>query len=623
MRSRLPKVSWLVLLPILTFLVFSSNSPDNPVLGRVGAERQQSRSDSGRVAPGWFVPAFQNLLKSPLVQGGTILSSNVVPQRGVKDSQENEIQFVDIASEAGVQPTIYNGGPEKKWIPEANGNGAAWLDYDNDGRLDLLIVNGSSMDALPGIVSGSAPQLRKDGVFLYRNLGDGRFREVTQAAGLVNSYWGTGANAADYDNDGFTDVLITNIGVDLLYRNNRNGTFTEVGKAAGLSRKVAWHTGSAFGDADNDGDLDLYIAGYVDPQALTWTGAAPVCQYKGLNVFCGPRNLRGEEDLFYRNNGDGTFTEATRQAGLTDTARLYGFAVLFKDLNGDGKPDLFVANDSCPNYLYLNRGNGTFKEAALTSGVAMNGDGRTQANMGIATGDFDNDGDPDVLTTTFSEDYFPLFEQQKPGLFEDVSFRTGLGTSTVPYLGWAVGFADFDNDGDQDLWTVNGHVYPTADTLGTTNYLQPITIFENRLARFAPVSSPLGSTARQSFRGGSAGDFNNDGKVDLVVVPVDGKPLLLENRTQGQQSWVGFQFRGTESNRDALGAQVEIQACGKKQFASLHNGGSYLSRDDPRLHFGLGNCRQIDELTIAWPSGRIQKEKNVPLNRYTTIKESP
>ena len=310
------------------------------------------------------------------------------------------------------------------------------------------------------------------------------------------------------------------------------GRYSEVGKTAGLSQKVAWHTGSAFGDADSDGDLDLYVAGYVDPGALPWTGVAPVCQYKGLNVFCGPRNLRGEEDLFYRNNGNGTFTEATQSAGVADTNRYYGFAVLFEDLNGDGKPDLFVANDSCPNYLYLNTGNGTFKEAGLTSGVAMNGDGRTQANMGIASGDFDNDGDPDLLTTTFSEDYFPLFEQQKPGLYEDVTFRVGLGTSTVPYLGWAAGFADFDNDGDKDLWTANGHVYPTADALGTTSYLQPIAIFANHLGRFAPIASPSGSVAKQSFRGGCVGDFNDDGKVDIVALPVDGKPILLENRSQ-------------------------------------------------------------------------------------------
>jgi len=536
--------------------------------------------------------------------------------------QTTEIRFANVAAAAGVQLAIHTGGPEKIWIPEANGTGAAWLDYDNDGRLDLLIVNGSTMDALRDIISGSASRPQKDGVFLYRNLGSGRFRDVTPEARLINSYWGTGANAADYDNDGFTDILITTIGLDLLYRNNGNGTFSEVGKAAGLSQKVSWHTGSAFGDADNDGDLDLYVAGYVDPGALAWSGVAPACQYKGLNVFCGPRNLRGEADVFYRNNGNGTFTEATRDAGLTDTNRYYGFSVLFEDLNGDRKPDLFVANDSCPNYLYLNQGSGKFKEAGLTSGVAMNGDGRTQANMGIASGDFDNDGDPDLLTTTFSEDYFPLFEQQKPGFYEEVTFRTGLGTSTVPYLGWATGFADFDNDGDKDLWTANGHVYPNADAMATTTYLQPVVIFANHLARFTPIAS-LTEVPALSFRGGCVGDFNDDGKLDIVALPVDGRPILLENRSQNSHSWIGFRLQGKESNRDGLGATATIRACGRKQFASMHNGGGYLSRNDPRLHFGLGNCGQVDELTIVWPTGTVQKEKDLAVNRYFTIEEHP
>ena len=252
----------------------------------------------------------------------------------------------------------------------------------------------------------------------------------------------------------------------------------------------------------------------------------------------------------------------------------------------------------------------------------MNGDGRTQANMGIASGDFDNDGDPDLLTTTFSEDYFPLFEQQKPGSFEDVTFRIGLGTDTVPYLGWACGFADFDNDGDKDLWTANGHVYPTANTLNTTTYLQPVAIFGNEHGRFVATSASVSRAEKKSFRGGAVGDFNNDGKLDIVVLPVDGKPELLENRSQGHGSWVGLHLLGTDSNRDALGTRVEIQACGKKQSATLHNGGSYLSRDDPRLHFGLGSCGRVDELSIVWPNGKIQREKNVLTNRYITIKEA-
>jgi enediyne biosynthesis protein E4 len=535
--------------------------------------------------------------------------------------QTTAMRFVNIASEAGIQPEIRCGGPEKKWIPEANGTGAAWLDYDNDGRLDLLIVNGSTLERLRHIVSGKSLPPQKGGVFLYRNLGNGRFQDVTVEAQLADAYWGTGANAVDYNNDGFTDILITNIGIDLLYRNNGDGTFSEVGKAAGLSQEVAWHTGSAFGDPDNDGDLDLYVAGYVNPHSLAWNGAAPVCQYKGIDVFCGPRNLRGETDFFYRNNGDGTFTEATEPAGLSDTSRYYGFGAVFEDLNGDGRADLFVANDSCPNYLYLNLGNGTFKEAGLISGVALNGDGHTQANMGIAVGDYDGDGDLDLLTTTFSEDYFPLYEQQKPGLYEDVAFRTGLGSSTVAYLGWACGFADFDNDGDSDLWTANGHVYPNAGALATTTYLQPVALFENRNGRFWPMPPLSTSVAPQSYRGGCLGDFNDDGLIDIAVLPVDGKPLLLENRSQTRHAWIGFRLRGRRSNRDALGTRVEIQSCGKKQFETLRNGDSYLSHNDSRIHFGLGACSQIDVVTIHWPSGGVRRMTDLAINRYVTVEE--
>ena len=354
-----------------------------------------------------------------------VTSQNQFPN---SKSNNNEISLQDVAAASGIRASLRCGGPDKPWIPEANGSGAAWLDYDNDGWMDLLIVNGSSMEELRKIVSGSAPQPQKEGVYLYRNLGNGHFQDVTTKAGLFNPYWGTGANAADYDNDGFVDILITTIGVDLLFRNNHNGTFSEVGKVAGLKQQISWHTGSAFGDYDGDGKLDLYIAGYVDIMALPLTAKPPVCRYNGIPVFCGPRGLKGEVDLLYHNNGDGTFKEVTREAGVTDSAAYYGFSAVFDDFNGDGKLDIFVANDSCPNYLYRNLGDGTFKEVALDSGVAFNADGRAQTNMGVAVGDYDNDGKIDLLTTTFSEDYFPLFHQKTPGFYEDISSSVGLRT---------------------------------------------------------------------------------------------------------------------------------------------------------------------------------------------------
>ena len=343
--------------------------------------------------------------------------------------------------------------PRKRWIPEANGSGAAWLDYDNDGRMDLLIVNGSDMSTLRKILGGQTPVAGKGGVFLFHNLGNGRFEDVTERAGLTNPYWGTGANAADFDNDGFTDILITTIGMDLLYRNNGNGTFTEIGKKAGLSRNVAWHTGSAFGDFDGDGKLDLFVTGYVDVHSFSFAEPAPACDYQGKLTFCGPIGLTGEHGILYHNNGDGTFSDRTREAGLGNMPAAHGFTVVADDFNGDGKTDLFVANDSDPNFLFLNQGNGTFKEAGLDRGVAFNADGRAQANMGVAVGDLSHTGRLDLLTTTFHQDYFPLFRASKSGYFEEIAAQVGLTTATASYLGWACGLTDFDNGGERQFWS--------------------------------------------------------------------------------------------------------------------------------------------------------------------------
>jgi hypothetical protein len=531
------------------------------------------------------------------------------------------IRFADVATQSGISARMRCGSPEKRWIPEANGSGAAWLDYDNDGLMDLFIVNGSTIDDLREIVAGRVPPARSGSLYLYRNLGNGRFEDVTAKAGLANRYWGTGANAVDFDNDGYTDILVTNIGVDLLFRNNGNGTFTEVGRAAGLSQKVAWHTGSAFGDFDNDGRPDLFVAGYVDPTVFTWQGDAPVCNYRGLPGFCGPQGLKGETDILYHNEGNGRFTDVTEKAGVTDRGRYHGFTVVFDDFNQDGKMDIFVANDSDSNYLYLNQGNGRFREAGLVSGVAYSADGRTQSNMGVAVGDFDNNGRLDLLTTTFSEDYFPLFRQEERGLFEDVSARLGLRTVTVPWVGWACGFADFDNDGRTDLWIANGHVYPNADLLGSTTYLQPIAVFENAESGFALVPDATGALPRASWRGGCTGDFNNDGRMDLVVLPISGSPLLLENRSQTGHSWIGFRLQGTHSNRDAIGAKIWVDSCGKTQFETMRNGGSYLSHNDPRLHFGLGACRSVDRVRVQWPDGANQVLNDPAVNRYHTVRE--
>ena len=538
---------------------------------------------------------------------------------GIPGAAPPGLHFAEVAASAGIRATIVCGGPEKKWIPEANGSGAAWLDYDRDGWIDLLVVNGSTMDRLAKIVQGAGAGTAAQGAYLFRNLGNGRFRDVSASSGIANPYWGTGANAADYDNDGDPDILITTIGLDLLWRNNGDGTFSEVGKAAGLSRKLAWHTGSAFGDYDGDGDLDLYVAGYVDLSALALERPAPVCQYQGLAVFCGPLGVKGERDLLYRNNGDGTFSDVTAAAGVEDAGRYHGFAAVFEDFNQDGRPDIFVANDSDPNYLYLNAGGGKFAESALASGLAVNADGKTQANMGAAVGDYDNDGRLDLLTTTFSDDYFPLFRQHADGAFEDVAFQAGLGTATVPYLGWAGGFADLDNDGRRELWLANGHVYPDIGKVSRNAYFQPVAAFSSRAGKFARVWQ-FPAMPDNSYRGACAGDFDNDGRTDLVVMPISGNPLLLANRTETGNSWIGLLLAARRGNRDAIGARVRVEACGKAQYDSVRNGGGYLSRDDPRLRFGLGLCKQAD-VAVTWPSGARQTLAGLEVNRYHSLVE--
>jgi hypothetical protein len=533
----------------------------------------------------------------------------------VAADRPTDIRFAEIASTAGLHAEMRCGGPEKRWIPEANGSGVAWLDYDNDGLMDLLIVNGSSMDQLRHFVGGQPPTPSKGGVYLFHNLGNGKFEDVTERAGLTNFYWGTGANAADFNNDGYTDILITTIGVDLLYRNNGNGTFTEVGAAAGLSRNVEWHTGSAFGDFDGDGFLDLYIASYMDIHSIALQEPAPVCPFQGKPAFCGPIGIKGGRGILYHNNGDGTFTDVTKRAGLGSVQPSHSFTAVFDDFNRDGKIDLFVANDSDPNFLFLNQGGGVFKESALERGVAFNGDGHAQSNMGVAVGDFYNRGRLDILTTTFFDDYFPLFKQDKSGSFDDVSSSAGTTMLTRRYLGWACGFTDFSNSGSRDLWLANGHVYPVSD-----HYFQPFVVLRNDGGQLSPAFH-FPDPPNNSYRGGAAADFDNDGRMDVVVVPISGQPLLLHNTTQNSNNWVGLRVRGTLTNRDAIGASVEIGYCGKTQFDSVRNGGSYLSRNDPRLHFGLGDCGKLDRVAVKWPRSGIQVLNSVPVNRYITIEE--
>jgi hypothetical protein len=358
----------------------------------------------------------------------------------------------------------------------------------------------------------------------------------------------------------------------------------------------------------------LFVTGYVDVHSFSFQEPAPVCEYQGIRAFCGPVGLPGMRGILYHNNGNGTFTDVTREAGLADARPSHGFTAVADDFNNDGLTDIFVANDSDPNQLFLNKGHGKFEEAAVERGVAFNGDGRAQSNMGVAIR-YDPEGRLNLLTTTFHQDYFPLFRQDKSGYFDDVAAGAGLATLTSTYLGWAAGFADFDNDGVRELWTANGHVYPASPA-----YHQPVVLFQDRGGVFSLAWS-FPSKPDRSYRGGAVADFDNDGRVDAVVLPVAGTPVLLRNTTATTNSWAGLVLRGTHSNRDAIGAKVKIESCGKTQFDTVRNGGSYVSRNDPRLHFGLGSCGKVDRVTVAWPGGAVQVLTDVAVGRYVTVQE--
>lgn len=554
------------------------------------------------------------LVSAALLAVGTALVASSGDTLAVTSSGA-ALAFTEIAARAGIHARMRCGGPEKRWIPEANGSGAAWLDYDNDGLPDLLIVNGGSMPQLREILAGKRPEPAEGSVYLFHNLGNGRFEDVTEKAGLSNPYWGTGANAADFDNDGFTDILITNIGVDLLFRNNGNGTFSEIGKEAGLPQNPEWHTGSAFGDFDNDGKLDLFITGYVDLRGMSFTEPAPVCDYFGQRTFCGPIGLPGTKSRLFRNIANGKFRDVTQKSGIASAPPSHGFTAVTGDFDEDGKLDIFVANDSDPNLLFLNTGNFTFKEAALDRGLAYNADGRVQSNMGVAVGEFGRSGHLDVLTTTFNRDYFPLFQQGASGMFEEVASTAGMATVTSKFLGWACGLTDFSNSAMRDFWSANGHVYPTDK-----DYFEPITIFRSTGNRVS-LAYAYPSLPDNSYRGGATADIDNDGKMDLLVLPISGAPVLLKNETAGGNTWIGITLHGTRSNRDGIGAKIAVEACGRKQFQEERNGGAYLSHNDSRVHFGLGSCSNIDRLTVRWPSGIVQTVAPVPLNRYIVIEE--
>ncbi len=532
------------------------------------------------------------------------------------EPQAPVIHFVDIAEQAGLHLENVCGNREKKYIVEAKGGGMASFDYDNDGDLDLYVINGSKLE---GFAAGQEPRNA-----LYRNEGDGTFRDVAEQAGVADTSWGMGCVAADYDNDGDADLYVANFGRNRLYRNEGDGTFRDVAEQAGVADQ-RMSTGCAFGDYDRDGFLDLYVANYIHFDMNFRPVSVDAGMWRGIKVFYGPRGLKGAADVLFHNQGDGTFRDVTEEAGVVDGDRRYGFAVLFHDFDDDGDADIFVANDSGRNMLYQNEGNGRFSDVAVERGVAFLGNGEAQACMGAAFGDYDNDGDFDLYVTNFAEDYNTLYQNDGKGFFADVTSLARMLYPTWKQVGWGAGFADLDNDGREDLFVANGHVYHQIDQFDQgSSYPQRNIVFWNRGdGTFADVSAIAGPglEVEKVSRGASLGDFDNDGDIDIAVLNLNDTPTLLRNDTPGDNHWLSIRTRGSQSNRDGIGARVRVAVGAQVQVREIHAGSNFISQDDIRAHFGLGQAERVDRLEVEWPSGVVDTMEDIAADRFVVVRE--
>jgi enediyne biosynthesis protein E4 len=572
------------------------------------------RSGMGGIASGVAAKPVYDEQKRPITAGGFVDKGPVI--------------FEDVTAKAGLSNWIHKmGSPEKTFIVETNGSGVCLVDYDNDGWQDIYLVNGSTFNALDG--KEESPHAA-----LFHNNHDGTFTDVSAKAGVANDRWGYGCSVADYDNDGWPDIYVGNFGKNRLYHNNHDGTFTDVAEKAGVAVDN-WTPGSAWGDYDGDGLLDLYVSGYVHydralAEALAKDLANTACQYRGATVNCGPRGLPGEADHLFHNNGDGTFTDVTLKAGVEDQNKYYGFTAIFVDINGDSKPDIVVGNDSEPNFLYLNKGDGTFDDQSYISGFGLNKDGREIASMGIAAGDYENNGLIDFYVTDFGDDYKVLFHNDGEASFTDVSYDAGTAQATIPFVGWGDGFVDYDNDGWLDLFMVNGHVYPEVDQhdWGTTWAQRPL-LFHNvpgvtksRRFEYVPPVKGTGLANLIPARGAAFGDLFNDGKIDVIVNPVDGPPVLLRNVNPDHHHWVELTLvGGPKSPRDATCATVYLKANGVRMRQDVLASGSYISASDRRPHFGLGDATDAGTAEIHWPDGTKETLKLPAIDRIYTITE--
>lgn len=526
-------------------------------------------------------------------------------------------QLIDVTKKSGID-FKHLSAPEKKYIVESMSGGVLIVDYDRDGWPDIYFTNAPTVEmALKGEKARSA---------LYHNNHDGTFTNVAEKAGVATPCFAMGGAVGDYNNDGWPDIYVTCLGGNVLYKNNGDGTFTDVTKQAGVA-DGRWSAGAAFGDYDGDGYADLMVTNYVDFKLtdLPTFGSKPTCKYRGIDVQCGPRGLRGAGDALFHNNGDGTFTNVAKAAGVDDPDGFYGLGVVWSDLNNTGHPDIYVANDSTPNFLYKNDGKGKFTEIGLESGTAVSSDGSEQGSMGVAIGDYNHTGRFSLYVTNFVDENNVLYLNEGNYNFREVSYDAGVGLDTLPYVKWGDAFVDLDNDGWEDLISVNGQVYPQVDSLPSgARYHQPKNLFMNdRDGNFCDASQQAGAavTEPRSSRGLAVADLDNDGNVDIVVSDIDGSPMILHNNGIPGTHWVSFELAGTKSNRLALDARVTITAGSMTQTDEVRSGGSYLSQHDLRLHFGLGNATKIDSVEIRWPSGGVDKLNNLSPDHFYAVLE--
>jgi len=534
------------------------------------------------------------------------------------------VQFTDVTAQAGIHFRHADGRSGRRYFVETIGSGCAFVDFDNDGAPDIYLVNAAD---LPGFHSETPPINA-----LYRNNGDGTFTDVTDHAGVGHPGYGTGVTAADYNNDGFVDLYVTNFGANVLYRNNGDGTFADVTDQAGVG-DPRWSAGAAFADYDNDGFLDLYVTNYCDFRF----DEHRTCHEQGVEVYCGPEEFSGVPDTLYHNNGDGTFTDVTREAGVYNP-KGKGMGVIWADYDNDGDLDIFVANDTTENFLYQNNGDGTFTDVAWMAGVESDERGTPQGSMGVDFGDYDNDGWLDLVVTNFQRQLNAIYHNDGNGGFTDVSFIVGFGYS-LPYVSWGTGFFDFNNDGWRDVFIANGHIQDEIERYDkSTTYLQPNQLLlNNRQGRFIDVSATAGSGLQihKASRGVAFGDYDNDGDIDILISNANDTPDLLRNDTPHTGHWILIQTIGTKSNRDGIGARIQVRTgnhSGQVRFADSRNGAltqiaevrsgsSYMSQNDRRVHFGLGTAKVIERLEIRWPSGVVDVMENVPVDRLLYVTE--